>query len=35
MPTRATRGGVIADGNSHALPDVVVSVCGSLALKML
>src|SRR5206468_11946246 len=34
-PTRATRGGVIADGNSQALPDVVVSACGSLALKML
>src|SRR5439155_8749187 len=34
-PMRATRGGVIADGNIHALPDVVVSACGSFELKML
>jgi hypothetical protein len=29
------RGGVIAAGSSHALPDVVVNVCGSFVLKML
>src|SRR4030095_2652874 len=34
-PTRATRGAVMAAGNSHALPDVVVSVCGSFALNRL
>jgi hypothetical protein len=34
-PTRAMRGGVIAPGSSHALPDVVVNVCGSFVLKML
>jgi hypothetical protein len=29
------RGAVMADGNIQAVPEVVVSVCGSFALKML